>query len=527
MAIGPSIYREEYKNYSNDELERELKKLQEYLCSDELKKERQEEIEKGIDDNNCVTNIETAINVIKDLISSNNVKNHNTAESKAEITLKNLIKENSLDPFWADCFTNFFNQINKTEDEKLEFFKKVLSNKELFNNFSKDILKTSNKDELFEKYKMDLNMTNNKMTDEELKKIIEEVIGNNDPFWNETVFNIVKKIIDLPEGTETTISKLFGDTVSSYNKFMFNIDKTVTKVCEKINIKLDRSKYNGAVVGLPFNTPFKKCYISNKNNVVGENKLKTYITREIINLAEITIVANKFLKENEIVESIMHDSSNCEYHFKFLNEERNSVHDWIMNLKEEGATEMYIDFAPPKNICTVAYTNATPAGIICKYNNGKVTSWSKTWRIDNETKKVIILYQERLCETNYFNTNFVNNFESNFNYFKAILKKIKEFSETLGCKEWAEYFNNVFELEKIENAKVFIPTKVLYKIIPDKNLCAYAMAIQAYPFGGMGSWCDNAYMIAKEKNLEAEYEKISKELFNEIMGMIAYATNNI
>ena len=35
------------------------------------------------------------------------------------------------------------------------------------------------------------------MNNEELKKIVEETIGNNDPYWNEPVFNVVKKIIDL------------------------------------------------------------------------------------------------------------------------------------------------------------------------------------------------------------------------------------------------------------------------------------------------------------------------------------------
>ena len=97
------------------------------------------------------------------------------------------------------------------------------------------------------------------MKDEELKKIIEEVIGNSDPFWNEPVYNIVKKIIDLPEETETTIVKLLGDT--RYDKYLFDINSFVTEVCERINIKLDRSKYKGAAVGLPFNIPFEKVCI--------------------------------------------------------------------------------------------------------------------------------------------------------------------------------------------------------------------------------------------------------------------------
>lgn len=96
------------------------------------------------------------------------------------------------------------------------------------------------------------------MKDEELKKIVEEVIGNNDPFWNVPIYNIVKKIIDLPEGTETTISKLLDDTTNSYNKFMFEINKIVTEVCKKINIQLDKSNYKNAVVGLPYNIPFVK-----------------------------------------------------------------------------------------------------------------------------------------------------------------------------------------------------------------------------------------------------------------------------
>lgn len=134
-----------------------------------------------------------------------------------------------------------------------------------------------------------------------------------------------------------------------------------------------------------------------ENIIITQLVFEMYITRtacngyvwyRIINaITEITIVANKYLKEKEMVEGIMHDSPNYEYHFKFLNEEKNSIKDWITNLKEKGAKEVYIDFAPPKNILTVAYTNATPAGIICKYNDGKITGWHKAWNWNSETKK--------------------------------------------------------------------------------------------------------------------------------------------
>ena len=37
----------------------------------------------------------------------------------------------------------------------------------------------------------------------------------------------------------------------------------ILQICEKINIKLDKSKYKGAIVGLPFCIPFEKVCMSN------------------------------------------------------------------------------------------------------------------------------------------------------------------------------------------------------------------------------------------------------------------------
>ena len=78
----------------------------------------------------------------------------------------------------------------------------------------------------------------NNMNDEELKRIVEEVIGNNDPYWNIPVLNVVKKIIDLPDNTETTINDLVDSDNKSNSKFMFEIYKIVVEVCKRININL-------------------------------------------------------------------------------------------------------------------------------------------------------------------------------------------------------------------------------------------------------------------------------------------------
>jgi hypothetical protein len=96
------------------------------------------------------------------------------------------------------------------------------------------------------------------MSDEELKKIVEETIGNNDPYWNEPVFDVVKKIIALPENSETTITKLVDSDNKSNSKYMFSINNAVTEVCKKININLDKSKHDGQIIGLPYNISFVK-----------------------------------------------------------------------------------------------------------------------------------------------------------------------------------------------------------------------------------------------------------------------------
>lgn len=100
MAIGPGIFKERYKDYSLEQLNKELEELKKYLVSDELKQARQEEINEGIDDNNCITNVESEIEAIeslikeKSLISSEDNNNQTTNDSK-----KGLLRKLKRDEF--------------------------------------------------------------------------------------------------------------------------------------------------------------------------------------------------------------------------------------------------------------------------------------------------------------------------------------------------------------------------------------------------------------------------------------------
>ena len=61
--------------------------------------------------------------------------------------------------------------------------------------------------------------------------------------------------------------------------------------------------------------------------------------------------------------------------------------------------------------------------------------------------------------------------------------------------------------------------------LPDKNARLYVSSMTANVFGGMGSWNDGIECYAYEKGLTDEYDKLSKELSEQIELATMYALN--
>lgn len=106
------------------------------------------------------------------------------------------------------------------------------------------------------------------ITDENLKAIIndvikdnEKVIGNKDANYKDQVYTILKKIIDLPSETTTTIADLIN-----YNpKETFiepliqgQIRRLVKETCKKLNIELEENKDNFGGVAYYYQFKIKK-----------------------------------------------------------------------------------------------------------------------------------------------------------------------------------------------------------------------------------------------------------------------------
>ena len=150
-----------------------------------------------------------------------------------------------------------------TKEFAIECIKKCLTeNKDILDdlyypNFKKDM----ENGVLYSETRNDLNNDNfdDKITDERLKIIIEEVIGNNDGYLNTTIYDIVKKIIDLPYENVATIADLI-----SYNPNQVFVEpitqgkimNLVKETCKKLNIKLETNK--DSFGGLAYYSQFKK-----------------------------------------------------------------------------------------------------------------------------------------------------------------------------------------------------------------------------------------------------------------------------
>lgn len=70
-----------------------------------------------------------------------------------EQPLDSLIKRLSgNDPFWKTTLKQYFDGLNKTDEEKIRFLRKISHTKELFNEFTKEIVNSNNSEDLYNKY---------------------------------------------------------------------------------------------------------------------------------------------------------------------------------------------------------------------------------------------------------------------------------------------------------------------------------------------------------------------------------------
>ena len=70
------------------------------------------------------------------------------------IDIINYVTNPKTDPFWTITLTNYFQKLEQIDEaEKMSFLIELVQDKNCFNEFSKEIIKTQNVTETYDKYK--------------------------------------------------------------------------------------------------------------------------------------------------------------------------------------------------------------------------------------------------------------------------------------------------------------------------------------------------------------------------------------
>lgn len=83
------------------------------------------------------------------------------------------------DPFWQNSIKKYFDNLDKTDEEKIIFLQNISLDNQVFNDFTKEINSVSNPNDIFDKYKEKIMNNNRFMTNKgEFKQINDEELKN-------------------------------------------------------------------------------------------------------------------------------------------------------------------------------------------------------------------------------------------------------------------------------------------------------------------------------------------------------------
>ena len=163
--------------------------------------------------------------------------------------------------------------------------------------------------------------------------------------------------------------------------------------------------------------------------------------------------------------------------------------------------------------------NTNKNKFICYFKNNLVLYFTPKWNATSGGWNII--YTAHKYENS---VNEKIKFYDNTEDFRNILIKIRDFSNEIGVRNFANIFNYAFELLD-EKKYTMNKEKFPLNFLPDKNTRLYVSSMTANVFGGMGSWDDGVPYCAYEKGLTDEYDKLSKELSEQMELATMYALN--
>ena len=249
---------------------------------------------------------------------------------------------------------------------------------------------------------------------------------------------------------------------------------------------------------------------------------------EIVQICDITLAVKFALKTKTNIEYFPFEyERNIEFLFSknkidFLekNYKAGNIEEWFDYCLNLGLEDIKILLpVSSKNLNIPNDLNTNKIKFICYFKNNLILYFTPKW--EKTSGGWNIIYTAHKYESSI---NGKLKFYDNTEDFRNILIKIRDFSNEIGVKNFANIFNYAFELLD-EKKYTMNKEKFPLNFLPDKNARLYVSSMTANVFGGMGSWNDGVPYCAYEKGLTDEYDKLSKELSEQMELATMYALN--
>lgn len=156
MAFTKEIAKEMYKDLPIDELKKEYeiaKKNYSFIFKKDF-------IKYTVDNylNSSISaNDEANIKALEELLKEKTGDDYSVTKNAYIIYLEDIINyvaDPKIDPFWTEALYNYFNKLDMiTEDAKIDFLIGLYQNKQLFNEFTRDIIKPIDCFDIYCKYR--------------------------------------------------------------------------------------------------------------------------------------------------------------------------------------------------------------------------------------------------------------------------------------------------------------------------------------------------------------------------------------
>ena len=173
-----------------------------------------------------------------------------------------------------------------------------------------------------------------------------------------------------------------------------------------------------------------------------------------------------------------------------------------------------------KDRSLLGFSGANANGIVCRFEDFDGV-FTPDWKYDRDKKAWRVKYVERLWRGMPQDG---LNARDNSAEFGNVLVQIRDFASKIGCKNFAQTFDNALKTLRGE-VSVGEYYAVSFAALPQPSLRAFAAAGIADVFGAMGSWDDEPPSMAQEMGLRDECDRLSDELLAQKNLAILFAIN--